>query len=84
MKTHAAAGGGLAGGLVALGVASGCLGAKLLVFVGLSAGTLGFLEALEPYRWLILLVGTGALAVLGWRLGHGVVGRRPERSARTR
>ncbi len=68
--------GALGGGTVATALvfATGCLGTKVLLFLGISSGALGGLSALEPYRPLLLAVAGAALAVGLWR----VVRRRRE------
>jgi mercuric ion transport protein len=69
-KETVATGGALGGGALgtALVFATGCLGTKALVFLGISSGALSGLSALEPYRPLLLAVGAAALAVGLWRI----------------
>ncbi len=69
-KRSVAVGGALGGGALgtALGLATLCLGTKVLLFLGLSSGALSGLSALEPYRPLILVVGATAFAGGLWRL----------------
>ena len=65
-----AIGGALGGGALgtALGLATFCLGTKVLLLLGLSSGALSGLSALEPYRPLLLVVGAAAIAGGLWRL----------------
>ena len=66
VTTGSALGGGALG--TALVFATGCLGTKVLLFLGVSSGVLGGLEAFEPYR-PVLLVGGGAAFAFGlWRV----------------
>ena len=69
-KGRLATGGALGGGVLgtALVFATGCLGAKVLLFLGLSSGALSGLSVLEPYRPLLLVAGAAALAVGLWRM----------------
>ena len=69
-KGTVATGGALGGGALgtALVFATGCLGAKVLLFLGISSGALSGLGALEPYRPALLLLGAAALAVGLWRI----------------
>ncbi len=70
MREKLATGGVLGGGALgtALVLATGCLGAKALVLLGISSGALGGLSALEPYRPLLLVVSGAALAGGLWQL----------------
>ena len=65
-----ATGGVLGGGALgtALVFATGCLGAKVLLFLGISSGALGGLSVLEPYRPALLVMGAAALAVGLWQI----------------
>ncbi len=69
-KGTVATGGALGGGVLgtALVFASGCLGAKVLLFLGISSGALSGLSVLEPYQPVLLVVGAAALAVGLWRI----------------
>ncbi len=66
VATGSALGGGALGG--ALVFLTGCLGTKVLLFLGISSGALGGLTALEPYRPVLLVVGGAALALGLWRI----------------
>ncbi len=66
VATNSALGGGALG--TALVFATGCLGTKVLLFLGISSGALSGLTALEPYRPALLLVGGAAFAVGLWRI----------------
>ena len=66
VATGSALGGGALGG--ALVFLSGCLGAKVLLFLGISSGALSGLTALEPYRPVLLVLGGAAFAVGLWRV----------------
>ena len=66
VATSGALGSGALG--TALVFATGCLGAKLLLFLGISSGALSGLSALEPYRPVLLVVAAAALAVGLWRI----------------
>ena len=71
MKTGRMATGGILGGgafTTALAFATGCLGTKALLFLGISSGALSGLGALEAYRPLLLLAGGVALALGFWRV----------------
>ena len=63
-------GGVLGGGVLgtALVFATGCLGTKMLLFLGVSSGALGGLSILEPFRPALLTMGVAALAFVGWRI----------------
>ena len=69
-KESVATGGALGGGAfgTALVFATGCLGTKALVFLGISSGALSGLSALEPHRPLLLVLGGAALAGGLWRI----------------
>ena len=60
--------GALAGGVLGttLVVISGCLGAQVLLLVGVSAGALGWLSQLEPYRLPLAGVALVAFGFAGW------------------
>ncbi len=75
-KGTVATGGALGGGALgtALAFATSCLGTSVLVLLGISGGALGALSLLEPYRPVLLVVGSAALAVGLWR----IVRRRPK------
>ena len=66
VATSSALGGGALG--TALVFVTGCLGTKVLLFLGISSGALSGLEALEPYRPLLLVVGGAAFAFGLWRI----------------
>ena len=66
MATGGALGGGALGTVLVF--ATGCVGVKVLLFLGISSGALSGLSALEPYRPVLLVVGGGALAVGLWRI----------------
>ena len=66
VATGSALGGGALG--TALVFVTGCLGTKVLLFLGVSSGVLSGLEPLEPYRPLLLLSGGVALAFGLWRI----------------
>ncbi len=78
-KGTVATGGAIGGGALgtALVFVTGCLGTKMLLFLGISSGALSGLTALEPFRPVLLVLGAGALAVGLWRL----VRRRSEAAA---
>ncbi len=63
-------GGALGGGALGttLVFVTGCLGTKVLLFLGISSGALSSLEAVEPYRPLLLVVGGAAFAFGLWRI----------------
>ena len=63
-KGTAATGGALGGGALGTGLifATGCLGTKLLLFVGISSGALGGLAELEPFRPALLMAAVAALS----------------------
>ena len=65
-----ATGGVLGGGALgtALVFATGCLGAKVLLFLGISSGALSGLSVLEPYRPALLVMGAAALALGLWQI----------------
>ena len=69
-KDTAATGGALSGGTIAtaLVLATGCVGTKVLLFLGISSGVLGGLSVLAPYRPLLLVLGGAALALGIWRI----------------
>ena len=69
-KGTAATGGALGGGALgtALVFVTGCLGTKVLLFLGISSGAIGGLSVLEAYRPFLLIVGGAALAVGFWRI----------------
>lgn len=69
-KGTVSTGGALGGGALgtALVLVTGCLGTKVLLFLGISSGALGGLEALGPYRPLLLAVGGAAFAFGLWRI----------------
>ena len=60
-----ASGGALGAALVFV---TGCLGTKVLLFLGISSGALSGLTALEPYRPLLLVLGGAVFAVGLWRI----------------
>ncbi len=64
--TSAAIGGGALGTFLVF--ATGCLTAKVLLFLGISSGALGGLSALEPYRPLLVIVSAAALGAGLWRI----------------
>ena len=66
VATGSALGGGAAGTMLVF--ATGCLGTKLLLLLGVSSGVLGGLEALGPYRPVLLVGGASALAFGLWRI----------------
>ncbi|MEE8550922.1 MAG: mercuric transporter MerT family protein [Gemmatimonadota bacterium] len=66
LATRGALGGGVLG--TTLVVISGCLGAKVLLLVGVSAGALGWLSNLEPYRLPLAGVAFVAFGFAGWRI----------------
>ncbi len=66
LATRGALGGGAIG--TALVFVTGCLGTKVLLFLGISSGALSGLSSLEPYRPVLLVVGGAALAVGLWRI----------------
>ncbi len=66
LATRGALGGGALG--TALVFVTGCLGTKVLLFLGISSGALSGLEAFEPYRPLLLLIGGAAFAFGLWRI----------------
>ncbi len=66
VTTGSAFGGGALG--TALVFATGCLGTKALLFLGVSTGMLGGLEALAPYRPVLLVSGAAAFAFGLWRV----------------
>ena len=66
ISTGGALGGGALG--TALVFVTGCVGAKVLLFLGISSGALSGLSVLEPYRPVLLVVGAAALAVGLWRI----------------
>lgn len=49
--------GSIVGTIASLFAASCCIAPTLFVVFGVSAGGLGFLQSLEPYRWYFLAVG---------------------------
>ena len=65
-----AAQGALGGGALStvLVFVSGCLGAKVLLLLGVSAGAMGWLSSLEPYRIPLAVLGLAAFAFGGWRI----------------
>lgn len=65
VATSGALGGGALG--AALVFATGCLGTKVLLFLGVSSGALSGLSGLEPYRPALLVFGAAALAFGLWR-----------------
>ncbi len=69
-KGTVATGGALGSGALgtALVFVTGCLGTKVLLFLGISSGAFSSLGALEPYRPVLLGVGIAALAVGVWRV----------------
>ena len=69
-KGTVATGGALGGGALgtALVFATSCLGTSVLLLLGISSGALSGLSVLEPYRPVLLVVGTGALVVGLWRI----------------
>ncbi len=69
-KETVATGGALGGGALgaALVFVTGCLGTKVLLFLGISSGALSGLTALEPYRPLLLVFGGAVFAVGIWRI----------------
>lgn len=66
VATGSALGGGALGATLVF--VTGCLGTKVLLFLGISSGALSGLAALEPYRLALLVVGVAALAVGLWRI----------------
>ena len=66
ITTRSAIGGGTLGTVLVF--ATGCLGTKVLLFLGISSGVLGGLSVLEPYRPVLLVAGSAALAVGLWRI----------------
>ena len=66
LRTGGIPGGGALG--TALVFATGCLGTKVLLVLGLSSGVLSGLSTLEPYRPVLLALGVAALAFAGWRI----------------
>ena len=69
-KGTVATGGALGGGALgtALVFVTGCLGTKVLLFLGISSGALGGLDVLAPYRPVLLVAGGAALAFGLWRI----------------
>ena len=69
-KRTVATGGVIGGGTLttALVFATGCLGTKVLLFLGVSTGIVSGISALEPYRPLLLVVGGAALVAGLWRI----------------
>ncbi len=65
LRTGGIFGGGALG--TALVLATGCLGTKVLLLLGVSSGVLSGLSTLEPYRPGLLARGVVALAFAGWR-----------------
>ena len=66
LATRGALGGGVLG--TTLVVISGCLGAQVLLLVGVSAGALSWLSHLEPYRLPMAGVALVAFGFAGWRI----------------
>ncbi len=64
--TGAAIGSGTLG--TALVFVTGCLGTKVLLVLGISSGALGGLSVLEPYRPVLLVMATAALALGLWQI----------------
>ena len=48
-------------------IASCCVAPTLFLLFGISAGGLGMLAVLEPYRPIFMALGGAALAYAGWR-----------------
>ena len=69
-KGTVATGGAIGGGALgtALVFATGCLGTKVLLFLGISSGALSGLSVLGPYRTVVLVLGGAALATGLWRI----------------
>ncbi len=69
MEKGTVATGGALGALgTALVFASSCLGTSVLLLFGISSGALSGLAVLEPYRPVLLVAGSAALAVGLWRI----------------
>ena len=66
VATGSALGSGALGSVLVF--VTGCLGTKVLLFLGISSGALSDLTALEPYRPALLGAGIAALAVGVWRV----------------
>ncbi len=66
LRTSGVFGGGALS--AALLFATGCLGTKVLLLLGVSSGVLSGVSALEPYRPVLLALGVAALAFAGWRI----------------
>ena len=66
VATGSAQGSGALGSVLVF--VTGCLGTKVLLFLGISSGALSGLTALEPYRPALLGAGIAALAVGVWRV----------------
>jgi hypothetical protein len=66
VATGSALGSGALGSVLVF--VTGCLGTKVLLFLGISSGALSGLTALEPYRPALLGAGIAALAVGVWRV----------------
>ena len=64
VATSGALGGGAIGTLLIF--VTGCLGAKALLLLGFSAGVLGGLSGLEPYRPVFVVWSIVGLAVGVW------------------
>ncbi len=66
VATGSALGSGALGSVLVF--VTGCLGTKVLLFLGISSGALSGLTALEPYRPALLGAGIAALAIGVWRV----------------
>ncbi len=63
-KETLATGGAIGASLL---IASCCVAPTLFLLFGISAGGLGMLAVLEPYRPIFMALGGAALAYAGWR-----------------
>lgn len=63
-KENLAVGGAFGASLL---IASCCVAPALFLLFGVSAGALGMLTSLEPYRPIFIAVGAGALLYAAWR-----------------
>ncbi len=66
VATGSALGSGALGSVLVF--VTGCLGTKVLLFLGISSGALSGLTALEPYRPALQGAGIAALAIGVWRV----------------
>ncbi len=60
----------LSGGALGTAVlyAAGCVGSKLLILLGLSAGAVGAGVSPGPVLWLVSALGAAVLLYAGWRI----------------